>query len=140
MQEPHELVRFLAERDVPCPGCTYNLRGLTSDRCPECNQPLTLSVRLVDPKMGAFLFAVIGIGMALGFCTLVLMWGLIQGAPKRELVPLWIGTGVGSVLLWLWIASRRRTQKMSSFGRWRAGVLLTLAALACPLWFMFTVR
>lgn len=35
------LRRFLADRDVPCPHCEYNLRGLETDRCPECGGPLS---------------------------------------------------------------------------------------------------
>src|ERR1043165_104303 len=33
---------FLAERDVPCPKCGYNLRGLSGPTCPECNTLLAL--------------------------------------------------------------------------------------------------
>ncbi len=35
------LRRYLADRDVPCPRCEYNLRGLKSDTCPECGEPLS---------------------------------------------------------------------------------------------------
>jgi hypothetical protein len=34
----------LSRRDVPCPACGYNLRGLTSGRCAECGAPLELHV------------------------------------------------------------------------------------------------
>jgi predicted RNA-binding Zn-ribbon protein involved in translation (DUF1610 family) len=30
------LERFLAARDVPCTGCGYNLRGVSTVFCPEC--------------------------------------------------------------------------------------------------------
>ncbi len=33
------LVGFLSERDVACPGCGYNLRGLVGRVCPECGKP-----------------------------------------------------------------------------------------------------
>ncbi|MEX2218097.1 MAG: hypothetical protein WD749_04995 [Phycisphaerales bacterium] len=33
---------FLAERDFPCPGCGYNLRGLEANVCPECARPVPL--------------------------------------------------------------------------------------------------
>lgn len=39
-----ELVTFLATRDVECPSCRFNLRGLTTNRCPECNALLQLTV------------------------------------------------------------------------------------------------
>ena len=54
-----DLRRYLATRDLPCPGCRYNLRGLISDRCPECNQPLELQVSLAEPRVGQLLWCVI---------------------------------------------------------------------------------
>ena len=38
--DPSTLTAFLADRDVPCPGCGYNLRGLVGARCTECGIPL----------------------------------------------------------------------------------------------------
>jgi hypothetical protein len=34
---------FLAERDVACPGCGYNLRNLTKNVCPECARQFFLA-------------------------------------------------------------------------------------------------
>ncbi len=40
-----ELLRaFLADRDVRCPSCRYNLRGLPGTRCVECGEELELHV------------------------------------------------------------------------------------------------
>jgi hypothetical protein len=36
------VARYLEGRDVACPGCAYNLRGVRQDRCPECGRALTL--------------------------------------------------------------------------------------------------
>ena len=49
-EETRLLAGFLATRDVKCPLCGYNLRGLTSGRCPECGGPLTVGVmsRVLD--------------------------------------------------------------------------------------------
>ena len=45
MRTGDELVAaFLAERDVACPGCGYNLRGVSAGRCPECARELALMV------------------------------------------------------------------------------------------------
>lgn len=33
---------YLAARDVPCPHCHYNLRDLSTNRCPECGFELTI--------------------------------------------------------------------------------------------------
>lgn len=41
------LETMLRDRDVPCPRCAYNLRSLTSPRCPECGDEITIS-RLVN--------------------------------------------------------------------------------------------
>ena len=38
------LAEFLARKDHPCPSCNYNLRGITGEQCPECNQSLVLGV------------------------------------------------------------------------------------------------
>ncbi len=35
---------FLAEHDAPCPGCRYNLRGVTSRLCPECAREIDVSI------------------------------------------------------------------------------------------------
>ena len=35
-----KLAAYLAERDVACPGCGYNLRGVTGGVCPECGREL----------------------------------------------------------------------------------------------------
>lgn len=32
------LKTYGVDRDLPCPRCKYNLRGLTGDRCPECGK------------------------------------------------------------------------------------------------------
>lgn len=41
-QLPHaeRLERYLAERDVACPKCAYNLRSLLGEKCPECGSEL----------------------------------------------------------------------------------------------------
>jgi hypothetical protein len=63
------LVAFVRERDVECPLCRYNLRGLMTPRCPECGRELRLSIGLVEPRQGAWLLcqiataAIGGIGL-----------------------------------------------------------------------------
>lgn len=45
MPDANEMLRlYLAERDEACPGCGYNLRGLSGERCPECARELALAV------------------------------------------------------------------------------------------------
>jgi hypothetical protein len=72
--DPGQLRAFLAEADVPCPSCDYNLRGLTGDRCPECNQRLVLRVGLAEPRQRAFIATVVALAMGAGFHGLLLMY------------------------------------------------------------------
>ena len=65
MADPHELLRsFLADRDQPCPSCGYNLRGLTTNHCPECAVPLGIGLTVRPPlskhaRRGIIAFAII---------------------------------------------------------------------------------
>jgi len=36
MDDQTALREYLAEQDVTCPNCGYNLRGLSASKCPEC--------------------------------------------------------------------------------------------------------
>lgn len=41
--EQHFVRHYLAERDVPCPKCKYNLRGVQRAACPECGGVLDMT-------------------------------------------------------------------------------------------------
>jgi hypothetical protein len=77
------LREFLAEADLPCPGCGYNLRGLQASACPECNQALVLQVALAEPRLGPLIAALLGLAVGAGsagtWLILFLAAGLIQG-------------------------------------------------------------
>ena len=70
------LLEFVSNRDVPCPLCHYNLRGLTIPRCPECGNGVRLTVGLVEVRMGAWICALSAIlpaapfGLLLGYILL----------------------------------------------------------------------
>lgn len=110
---------YLAERDEPCPACGYNLRGLTSDRCPECGQALRLTVTLVDPKLGAWLVALVaaalGTGGALLFTLLALAaapWGWWSEPSSRLLLVMLVTSTVSGVLLFV---GRRAYQRRAAW-------------------------
>lgn len=143
-----DLRAFLADRDVACPLCGYNLRGLTSDGCPECGQRLTLSVALAEPRQRAFIAGVVGISLSLGFCAMLLAWvvlmlvrrGARSGPNLIEILPVVLGTVVASILLWGWIKFRPRLMRMDGDARWACAGLATIVSMGCPIWFMATVR
>jgi hypothetical protein len=62
--EKRILRAWLNGRDIPCPCCKYNLRGLTSGRCPECGSPLKLSITAQAPL--SYTIAMVAVGAALG--------------------------------------------------------------------------
>jgi hypothetical protein len=55
------LLDYLRVRDVACPLCAYNLRGLTAGRCPECGRALQLSVGLTEPRIGAWVMCLVAV-------------------------------------------------------------------------------
>jgi hypothetical protein len=85
-----ELKAFLAERDVSCPRCQYNLKGLEKLVCPECGEPLDLaivaSVKKKRPSpwlrqathpafvFAALMLAGIGLGGGRGVALAVAIW------------------------------------------------------------------
>ena len=125
---------YLAERDVPCPLCGYNLRTLSTQHCPECGKELELRVGLVEPNLGAYLVGVVGLAVTLGFPALLTVWGtyammtFVGGGPMFvEVVLLVVYTLFAAGLLAGWIMNRRRIRQMTPSLRWTlAGITLVL--------------
>lgn len=73
-----ELLRsFLAIGEVACPVCSYELKGVTSTRCPECGAMLELRIGSADHRLGAWTTSVIGVSMILGLPALYLVYGIV---------------------------------------------------------------
>lgn len=78
---------WVASRDAPCPVCSYNLRGLKLAVCPECAASLHLQVGSTNLRIGAWLTAVMGLALALGFdgvVAVLITAGLILHPPKMR--------------------------------------------------------
>lgn len=137
------LASYLAEHDVPCPGCGYNLRGLTSDRCPECHQRLQLTVGLVEPRLGLWIAGLVALACGLGFFLVFTLFGSLYlawspGAFGPSLFWFFLvfggGTSLFGVVVLGWIRARRRF-RMRPLGV-RIGAMIMawlLAATACTL-------
>lgn len=78
------LREFLATRNVPCPSCGYNLRGLVSVRCPECGQMLRLSVHLAEPFVAAWVAMLVGVTGSGGMAGFYIPAVLIAGWPPSQ--------------------------------------------------------
>lgn len=135
---------FLSSRDVPCPGCGYNLRGLPSEVCPECRQVLRLTVQLAEPRLGPFLCGAIGLGGGIGFNGLILGWEtsewLSRGWPRlhREALPLVVSLCVLSVLLWIWLRCRSWIRRQHAGLQWFLGAWAWVLMLISAVWFFVT--
>jgi hypothetical protein len=73
------LLEFLRERDVACPLCEYNLRGLLTPRCPECGRKLVLSVGLVERPLKAWITLAASLLMPAGLGVLAIISLALQG-------------------------------------------------------------
>ena len=131
------LLDYLRERDVACPLCAYNLRGLTTCRCPECGRELQLSVGLVEPRMGAWITCLVAVTAAggLGFMAILSIvnqgWDVVftTEGPVQLLAIIYFLLSVP--LVPVLIVFRRRYRRLSQAIQWTlAGVAIASTTLA----------
>jgi hypothetical protein len=112
---------FLAERDVACPACGYNLRGLREHRCPECGEAIALRVGLVDPRQAAAVAGLIGLAAGAGMNGLLLGYAVIRMVFFRDSLggmDPFLVLNVGGLLveggaLVLWLRFWRRIRRLT---------------------------
>ncbi|NLE59493.1 MAG: hypothetical protein GX616_14110 [Planctomycetes bacterium] len=74
-----QLLHYIADRDVPCPVCGYNLRALTVPRCPECGREVVLSIRLVEPYMRAWVTLAVAVSASAGVGLFLILILVMEG-------------------------------------------------------------
>ncbi|MEM6459476.1 MAG: hypothetical protein AAF710_08815 [Planctomycetota bacterium] len=133
---------FVAERDVGCPSCDYNLRGLTGDVCPECGVGLRLRVGLAEPRVLGLIVAVGGASSLAGIGAFFIIGWLLSGEVGDLLdEPLLMGVlfsmvALGGGGLWLLVKKRRRVFAMEPAGqRWLAFVSVAVTVFAIAIFF-----
>lgn len=134
------LREFLADRDIECPGCSYNLRGLTGRTCPECGQGLVVTLRLREPRQGSLIAGLVGLSMGAGLGGLLMIYAGITyfTRPYGGAIPMsfWlvniIGFAVHAAELGLWIRSWNTIRLLSPLVRG----LLVIGCWAMPLAFI----
>jgi hypothetical protein len=132
------LVEYLQARDVACPLCGYNLRGLTAARCPECGRSLRLSVGLSEPRIGAWVTCLVAVTAASGMGVLGILSVLRNGIDvlfvdetALRTAAIWYFLSAALVLVPALIALRRRYRRLSQAVQWSlAGIAIVLTALA----------
>jgi hypothetical protein len=147
-EEPDQLRQFLANLDTPCPSCDYNLRGLLSDRCPECNQRLVLRVGLAEPRQRAFIAALLGLAVGAGFNGLLLLYFVFMilvirrspGGAGRFFLATGLSILILAPSLVLLISKRRAFQRRSDAFKRNVIILSWLLTLAGFAAFTISVR
>jgi hypothetical protein len=122
------LVRYLAENEVACPSCAYNLRGLTRGRCPECGEGVRLRVGLAVPYMRAWVTLAVAVCAGAGIGGFFLMAVVAsRGGIGREgglILPLCYFWGMIPGSVWV-VAGRRRFMTLAE------GVQRRVAGVVC---------
>jgi len=79
---------YLARRDVQCPRCAYNLRGVGEPLCPECGHKIELTIHRPGRSRGYLLFVLLALGWVLlaGTMNGFRAWERVQAeaAPARQ--------------------------------------------------------
>lgn len=67
------LIEWLSQHNEACPVCKYNLRSLTSSKCPECGWELQLRVGTKDAILGSWIGTLVSvcIGAGLGIPSII---------------------------------------------------------------------
>jgi DNA-directed RNA polymerase subunit RPC12/RpoP len=145
----HALLRnFLADRDIACPQCGYNLRSLMGDICPECGDRIALQVAMVEPKVAAGLAGLIGLSAGAGLNGLLLVYIVIImfrfPRPSFSWDPFITINGAGLVVLSLciliWLRRWRWLRRQSISVRWGLAAACWALTMIDIIVFSFTIR
>lgn len=136
------LIEFLRDRDVACPLCGYNLRGLYSDRCPECGRGVRLSVLLVEPYLCLWVSIAVGLGASAGigvfFAVILsqegwppspLIWVRVSLAYFLASIPLFVAVLLGRRGFLRFDRALQRTLAVLSFVLLALGLLMFFAGM-----------
>lgn len=153
LTDPALVVPILAAHDMPCSRCGYSLRGLQGGSCPECREPIVLSIAGADPLRPIVWLTRLAVGVyllhtaqsAIAVWFIVANWGLyfsgsgFGGPPLRFQIGLIARPGVSlvgfvllGVLVFKWATAEGGRPR--AIARWRvlnaAVALVGLVALA----------
>jgi hypothetical protein len=149
MNDHEMLTQFLRDRDATCPTCTYNLRGLQADKCPECGSVVFLTVSGPRPPQAAQLTGLVGLCMGLGLNLMLLVYIAIamhmgrapSGAWRHAFV--WVNVGgaivLGAILI-VWLKRWQSTGRLRPAVRWFAAAFCWLLSLVDVIIFSVSIR
>lgn len=128
------LVGFLRDRDAWCPACRYNLRGLTSPRCPECGRELRLSVGATEPFLRAWITLVVsaaassGIGLCMGSIACLQQWPM-WSLPAKLSASIVIYVAMIPAAPFV-LATRLRFLRQAGVVQWRIALVAAIVSVA----------
>ena len=141
---------FLRDRDVPCPGCAYNLRDLTTNHCPECGRGLALRLELAELNLEAWVTLLvaccIGAGTGLVVIAPIIILSMSTSfadamdsvVPRSPLVRQALIASLAAVPMTAGVlAARRRLVRMPPATQWvivACAILHVLTGYALSLW------
>ena len=137
------LAAFLAANDAPCPVCAYNLRGVTTDHCPECGKEIELRIGSMDLRIGWWLAAILALAGAEGF--FFILFALIPYNYRYYAPPLWEFLLIIGPLLFLGFGVFLLIRKRRHVWRWGRQLQIVLAcfcfilAIALPTLFLASI-
>ena len=142
--DEHAFLWYVRDRDAACPLCGYNVRGLNTNRCPECGRELRLTLGLVEVNQAAWVTLVVVLCASGGFGLFCILMVLKQGWPWNDqdrllnltfLFHMIVPPFAVAAVLW-----RRRFLRLTRWAQWAvAGVVATSCALVFAL-FMVLVE
>lgn len=108
--EERQALRVLLEnRDAACPGCGYNLRGLTGDCCPKCRRMISIDVLRKPTRAGPFLAGAIGLSIGLGACVIFVLASILTlSIDSHEFVRILVACALLTTALVFWTKHRER--------------------------------
>ncbi len=123
---------YLRGRHERCPRCGYDLCNLGSGRCPECGDALCLGVKLVEPRLAAFITGLVLTASSFGFSGLFLFIFIAGSITYNDWgpVPIWVSMlstlAISGLIMYLWISQSRWIRRTRPERQW---ILAGLCAL-----------
>ena len=139
--------RYLEDRMIGCPCCSYNLRGATGTSCSECGSRLQLHLNSVDIRLGWWIVGFLSVAFPMGFALILLCVGAL-GAWNSIFwseSDWWTLGSLGALTTFYFLCLMRMIRRRGAFLQMSAreqrvraiGVMLIMIALQASLMYLF---